>query len=183
MKLEPYCELGFIRKHQCTFDSFRNMWQRLQQKSSVGRYVGVQVCPTWVSFKKFYQDMGERPEGMTLDRKDGSLGYHKDNCKWSDPYEQQRNRKNSIWVSDGVDTLVLKDMAIKYQLDYKTIHYRTRIAGWNVDEALCTPIGAKGTNGSIIRISSGNFKLATTAEIEEAKRGIRAAKKAKLPRS
>jgi hypothetical protein len=55
---------------------------------------GITVCDEWLDFKNFFKDMGVRPEGMSLDRKDNDLGYYKDNCKWSTPKEQAKNRRN-----------------------------------------------------------------------------------------
>lgn len=53
---------------------------------------GIAVCEQWRdSFATFLEDMGERPEGCTLDRKDGTKGYFKDNCQWSTPKEQHAN--------------------------------------------------------------------------------------------
>jgi hypothetical protein len=38
--------------------------------------------------------MGERPcREMTLDRKDGNLGYFKDNCRWADKSTQRTNQR------------------------------------------------------------------------------------------
>lgn len=56
---------------------------------------GITVCERWLSFENFFADMGPRPEGSTLDRKENSLGYEPDNCKWSTAQEQQNNRRNS----------------------------------------------------------------------------------------
>jgi hypothetical protein len=56
---------------------------------------GITFCKRWEDFENFLQDMGERPEGMTLDRLDNSKGYFKGNCKWSTPYEQGCNRSSS----------------------------------------------------------------------------------------
>lgn len=60
---------------------------------------GITVCDRWLrSFKSFYDDMGDRPQGMTLDRKDVNKGYYKDNCRWATRTLQsinQRPQKNS----------------------------------------------------------------------------------------
>jgi hypothetical protein len=45
----------------------------------------------WENFKK---DMGERPQGKTLDRKDPNGNYHKDNCRWATPTEQNNNQRH-----------------------------------------------------------------------------------------
>jgi hypothetical protein len=53
---------------------------------------GVRVCARWSKFENFLADMGERPLGLTLDRKDGSKNYSKSNCRWATWREQRMNR-------------------------------------------------------------------------------------------
>ena len=55
---------------------------------------GITVCPEWInSFRQFVLDMGERPEGTTIDRIDNNEGYNLDNCRWATPKEQRENQR------------------------------------------------------------------------------------------
>lgn len=54
---------------------------------------GVSVCERWLQIENFVEDMGLRPEGMTIDRIDLSAGYAPGNCRWADELTQQRNRR------------------------------------------------------------------------------------------
>ena len=74
---------------RCTNSNFKD-W---------GRYGGrgITVCDRWIhSFENFLADMGERPEGMTLDRKDVNGNYEPGNCQWATDVKQSRNRRNSL---------------------------------------------------------------------------------------
>jgi hypothetical protein len=91
-----------------TWISWKEMIRRCYNKNN-DRYSsyggrGIIVCERWLaSFVAFYDDMGERPEGKTLDRKDNNGNYEPANCKWSTASEQQQNtRKNKLWEINGV---------------------------------------------------------------------------------
>lgn len=55
---------------------------------------GITICNRWLlSFENFIEDMGERPEGRTLDRINNNEGYSKMNCRWATKSEQNKNKR------------------------------------------------------------------------------------------
>jgi hypothetical protein len=67
---------------------------------------GIRICQRWLEprsrgFRNFLEDMGPRPVGKTLDRKDVNGHYCKQNCRWADASTQIKNRRFMLFP-DGV---------------------------------------------------------------------------------
>lgn len=87
-----------------TYNSWRKMRERCNNPNDIlfENYgaVGIKVCDEWnESFLRFYEDMGDCPEGFTIDRVDTSKGYYLENCRWGSRYVQSRNRRSMVGTS------------------------------------------------------------------------------------
>lgn len=115
---------------------------RNQRSSNYPRWGqrGIRVCERWASsFENFYADMGDPPDGATLDRIDNDGDYCPDNCRWANGIEQSRNRPgyNRMVTYCGV-TATVAEWAQRTGLSYSTIWQRIN-AGWPVNVALTKP--------------------------------------------
>ena len=87
------------KQRKATYQCFMDMKQRCQNHnhkyySSYGGR-GIDVCNQWQTFDHFIQDMGLKPDGLSLDRIDNDLGYSKENCRWATKAEQVRNTRRT----------------------------------------------------------------------------------------
>lgn len=57
---------------------------------------GISVCPRWHDVAAFIEDVGPRPEGMSLDRIRNGLGYKPSNVRWATKLEQRHNRRPKV---------------------------------------------------------------------------------------
>jgi hypothetical protein len=66
---------------------------------------GITVCDRWkASFPAFLQDMGERPEGFTIERINNNGNYEPANCRWASRKEQQLNLRNVRMITvEGIE--------------------------------------------------------------------------------
>jgi hypothetical protein len=87
---------------------------------------GIRVCESWLVFENFYADMGEAPEGTTLDRINNNDGYSKENCRWATSKVQHRNKRTNQYISFQGETMTISDWAEKLNLQYSTLWRRLK---------------------------------------------------------
>ncbi len=119
-----------------TWASMRARCYRPENKS-FSRYgaKGIQICARWFNFETFLSDMGERPDGKTLDRIKSGGHYMPSNCKWSTLIEQQSHTcRNHFIEVDGTSHTVAEWARIRGFIPQR-IHQRIR-NGWTEREAV-----------------------------------------------
>lgn len=108
---KPNLKHGHANKSR-TYRTWKEMRQRCNNQNTTqykwygGKGIG--VCADWDDYLKFLEDMGERPEGKTLDRIDPDKGYSKENCRWATSSEQAETNRGCFqlghipWNSKGL---------------------------------------------------------------------------------
>lgn len=105
---------------------------------------GITVCQRWrESFTAFYADMGERPDGMTIERGDNDGAYEPGNCYWATRKAQSRNRRGRRYVSANGKTLSLAEWSDLNGVSIGTMWERLRL-GWDAEKVVNTRVGGAG---------------------------------------
>lgn len=122
-----------------TYKSWRWMINRCRYRNKFYSDRGIKICSRWKhSFNNFLADMGERPEGMTLDRIDSNGDYCPENCQWATMADQVRNRRSNRMVTFKGETLPMVVWAERVSLPYITVATRLD-RGWTPERALTQP--------------------------------------------
>ncbi len=123
-----------------------NIWAGMRHRCNNSNYHaypdyggrGITVCPQWDSFEQFVADMGPRPPGHEIERKNNDGNYEPSNCRWATRKEQCRNTRLSHTLTVNGVTCTIAEWAEKSGIWHQTI--RTRIKrGWNPERAVTKP--------------------------------------------
>jgi hypothetical protein len=132
---------GYARRgnHEPTYECWSGMLKRCMNPKDKswpdygGR--GITVCEQWLSFENFLADMGERPIGRSIDRKDVNGPYCKANCSWATRKEQNRNTRRNRFLTLNGRTQTLAAWAEELDISHTSILARLK-RGWSLAEAL-----------------------------------------------
>lgn len=100
---------------------------------------GITVCDRWRSFDLFVADMGSRPAGHQIDRKDNNGPYSPDNCRWVPQAVNASNKRNAHQITAGGETLHLAEWARRLGCRPGAILARIK-SGMSPEAAVITPI-------------------------------------------
>jgi hypothetical protein len=120
------------------------IWASMIQRCSNSKNVnwknyggrGITVCDEWTIFLNFYNDMGDRPINMSLDRIDNSKGYSKANCRWTAIETQARNKRINVWIDIAGEVKILNDWVKTIGTSLTAVHYRTKNKNETQQQAL-----------------------------------------------
>ena len=154
--------MSFVKRHGLTDTPTHISWVNMNHRcgnSNATQYryyggKGISICERWKSFEAFLADMGERPDGTTLDRIDNSKDYSPDNCVWSSRKQQSRNRSMNIQLSFNGKTQIVSEWSAETYIPYKTLLNRIH-KGWSAQKALTQPV--RGHARTIAQLDKEGF--------------------------
>lgn len=103
---------------------------------------GIAVDPKWhgaEGYKQFVLDMGQPPEGGSLERVNNAGPYSPENCKWATKLEQANNKRNNRWLTANGETKTLAQWAKQLGCNSAAILYRLN-SGMSEEAAVTIPI-------------------------------------------
>ena len=128
----------------------RTAWQQMiarcydPENHKYGSYGarGIRVCDRWICFRLFAEDVGNRPDGMTLNRIDNDGDYSPENCEWATYETQAQNRRDNSNLTFNGQTLCITEWARRLGVSREALRNRIQ-RGWSVEDAICRPFRGK----------------------------------------
>ncbi len=127
-----------------SWSTWSNMKQRCTNPKMAGWSIyggrGIRYVKRWEKFANFLADMGERPAGMTLDRRNNDGNYSKANCRWATPMQQRMNSRAPLrWVTLEGEKMHLTEAVRRFsKVSYGVVCSRIH-RGWSELDAIMRP--------------------------------------------
>lgn len=149
--ISRYLRVDGKRKARPEYAAWRDAVQRCTNPNNhaFDRYGGrgIRVCERWSGpdgFDRFWEDMGPRPDGYSLDRIDNEGHYEPGNCRWATTEAQNRNTRANIDITIDGETMCLVAWCERYGVPRRRVANRIDL-GWDPIVALmASPRSHKG---------------------------------------
>lgn len=139
-------------------------------KNHGGRGIG--MCDEWlgknglINFYNWSMSNGYSEE-LTLDRIDNDGNYEPNNCRWTNYGEQNRNKRDNVYITINGVTKIMQDWANEYGISESTIH--SRIEKGLYGEDLIKPISmypgcSSGFPGVFYRKDANKWRASITKD-------------------
>ena len=136
-------------KHGYSKTGFYNSWANMTKRCVNSNHIsyknyggrGIRVCKRWLKFENFLEDMGKswRP-GLQIERIKNNKGYYPDNCCWATREEQNKNKRNNLYVEHDERRQLLVEWSEETGIPYDILYNRIYILNWPPGKALTTPV-------------------------------------------
>ena len=139
------------QKSYCPTCSEHNSWKSMfarcynPNEKRFDRYGGrgIKVCERWNDFFLFVEDMGRRPDKMSLDRIDNDGNYEPSNCRWATAKQQAANQSHAHRLMYDGELIPLSEILRRTGIAQTTLLRRLRETDFDVDAAIELIDGAK----------------------------------------
>lgn len=106
---------------------------------------GITICDRWLeSFDNYLEDMGLRPAGMTLERKDNDGPYAPENCVWATRSTQGQNTRQARFITYQGETHTMSEWERRLGWKAGTLKARLGTLGYSIEEAMSKPVKCGG---------------------------------------
>lgn len=150
LRVERANEAKYTARHNN--ERLYNIWQNIKIRcynSNSKSYAdyggrGIIMCDEWKNdFSTFCEwalksgyDKSLSSNECSIDRIDSNGNYCPENCRWTDKFVQNSNKRNNILITIDGETCALKEWCRRFNANYKTVHSRIKYSNWDPIEAL-----------------------------------------------
>lgn len=125
------------------YDTWMNMKSRCHNPNN-DRYRfyggrGIKVCDDWKNDFKVFHDWAISngyDDSLTIERIDVNGDYCPTNCTWITIEQQQKNKRNTIYVTFNEESITLSKLSELVGINYNTLYYKIITLGLSVDDAI-----------------------------------------------